>query len=262
MKKQLIAFLMALMPTLALASGGAGYPLDHVDIDLKDKAGLQNGAKLFMNYCFGCHEAKFARYGRVSDDLDISPALMADNLLFADQKIGKLMTNPMDKKQAKAWFGAVPPDLTLVARAKGGPEWLYTYLRTFYKDESRPWGVNNKVFPLVGMPHVLAELQGEQIETCAQRPKLDDSHKEVIDPLTGNPITEEKCGVLEVVPGTGKLSAEEYDAEMRDLVAFLVYMGEPAAVERERLGVYVLLFLVFFFVFAYLLKREYWKDIH
>ncbi len=249
MNKLIATFLLTLVPGLVLAAGG-GYPLDKMEPDVSNTASLQRGAKYFMNYCSGCHSTQFQRYERVADDLEVPHALMMENLVFdKSAKIGDLMENAMRDDEAKAWFGATPPDLTLVARVRGD-DWLYTYLRTFYEDPSRPWGVNNKVFPDVGMPHVLLELQGRQIDTCAG------AHHGQLDPLTG----EELCG-LEVVEA-GQMSAQEFDQMTYDLVNFLVYSAEPMQLERKRLGIYVFLFLAVFFVFAYLLKREYWKDVH
>lgn len=231
-----IALLIAglVLPVLAFASG-AKVHLEHAHNNLQDKASLQHGAQLFMNYCSGCHALGYQRYNRVAADLGIKDELMLSNLLFVPgAKIGDLMSNSMPAADGKRWFGQTPPDLTLAARVRG-TDWLYTYLRSFYKDEKRPFGVNNTVFPEVGMPHVLAELQGLQVKT--------------------------EDGELELVQG-GKLSPEEYDHAIRDLVNFLEYSAEPVKLEREALGVRILLFLVVFFLLAYLLKKEYWKDVH
>ncbi|MEC8428813.1 MAG: cytochrome c1, partial [Pseudomonadota bacterium] len=226
---------------------------------LKDKESLQSGAKWFTNYCMGCHSAKFSRYERVADDLGIPHELMMDNMVFGDEKIGALMEISMEAKQSKGWFGATPPDLTLVARSRS-PEWLYTYLRSFYADETRPTGVNNKVFDKVGMPHVMLELQG--LAECAPGPKLD-SHGHIIrDQVTGEPIAENPCGTLKVGDMKGSMTTEEFDKAVYDLVNFMEYLAEPIAEERKAIGVYVLLFLVVLFVFVYLLNREYWRDIH
>jgi ubiquinol-cytochrome c reductase cytochrome c1 subunit len=193
-----------------------------------------------------------ARYNRVSKDLDIPEELMMENLVFADKKFGDLMTIAMDKGDSKRWFGATPPDLTLVARVRR-PDWLYTYLRSFYEDDSRPWGVNNVVFKDVGMPHVLAGLQGRQVMGTAQVAVG-------FDTLTGQEITEEHEGVL-YLEEEGKLSAEEYDKLVFDLVNFMVYMAEPIALERQRLGWWVLLFLAILFVPVYMLNKEFWRDV-
>jgi len=175
------------------------------------------------------------------------------NLMFDPTiKIGSLMDNAMDKANAKVWFGATPPDLTLVSRARQ-PEWLYTYLRTFYRDDTRPYGVNNKVFPKVGMPHVLMELQG--MPECVPGPAHGGADH------AGAGATDEPCGGLEIATA-GAMTPEEYDAAIYDLVNFLAYTAEPMKLERQRIGVRVMLFLAIFFVFAWLLSREYWKDVH
>lgn len=224
----------------------------------EDKASLQEGAKLYMNYCFGCHSLQYSRYNRVAADLGVPEDLYAENLMFdSNQKIGSLMQNAMDKKQAKKWFGATPPDLTLVSRARH-PEWLYTYLRNFYQDGSRPYGVNNRVFKDVGMPHVLLELQG--MPACAQGPLMDHG-KIKRDPLTGDVMMGSECGQLKIVQ-EGSMSPEEFDAAIYNLVNFLAYVAEPMSVERQRTGMFVLLYIVLFFAVAWLLNREYWKDIH
>ncbi len=224
---------------------GGDVELDHAAVDLHDKASLQRGAQLFINYCMGCHSAQFQRYERTANDIGIPNHVFEDNLLFGDAKIGELMKIAMSIEDGKKWFGAPPPDLTLTARLRG-PDWLYTYLRSFYVDESRPWGVNNTVFKNVGMPHALMELQGEQRLVCKHAETADDLH----------------CDSFEVTENTGKLTNEQYDMAILDLVNFLTYLGEPSRLESNRIGVYVILFLIIMLVFAYLLKREYWKDVH
>ena len=233
-------------------------PCDTMEPDLENKASLQRGAKYFVNYCMGCHSAKFSRYGRVADDLGIPDDVMMDNLVFGDRRIGDLMENAMTKEQGKKWFGAAPPDLTLVARSRS-PEWLYTYLRNFYKDESRPLGVNNRVFANVGMPHVMMELQG--LHECGAGPKLD-SHGNAERDNLGNLVMDEHCGGLVEGDIKGSMSEEEFDRAIYDLVNFLEYVAEPSQLDRKRIGVFVLLFLSVLFVFTYLLNREYWKGIH
>jgi ubiquinol-cytochrome c reductase cytochrome b subunit len=184
---------------------------------------------------------------------------MEEHLIFdPDVKIGSLMENAMDSDRAKTWFGAAPPDLTLVARARQ-PDWLYTYLRTFYKDESRPYGVNNLVFANVGMPHVMLELQG--LQECAMGPSKAADGGTKRDTLTGEAMMGEPCGSFTVAEA-GLMSPEEFDAAIYDLVNFLAYTAEPIAAKRQRIGTFVLLFIVLFFVFAWLLNREYWKDVH
>lgn len=244
--RTLILILSLLVPSLTLAAGGSNVHLDEANIDLTDKASLQHGAKLFMNYCFGCHSTQYQRYQRVADDLGIPSDLMEENLMVVGGKIGDLMENAIDDKQAAKWFGATPPDLTLVARVRG-VDWLYTYLRTFYTDESRPFGVNNVVFPSVGMPHVLEELQGVPTKVVETQ-VVNGEEKEVI------------VGVE--VDGSGEMSTDEYDDAVRDLVSFLAYSAEPIALERQRIGYWVLGFLVIFLIISYLLKKEFWRDVH
>lgn len=260
MKKQIAAFVFAVLPVFALAAGGVEYPNDHVDVDFADKVAMQDGARTFANYCMGCHSAQYQRYERVATDLGIPNGLMLDNLVFTGAKIGDHMKIGMRPGDAKVWFGAAPPDLTLVARVRG-TDWLYTYLRTFYEDPQRPWGVNNKVFPSVGMPNVLADLQGRQVVGCKQVQVITDGKKQY-DPLTGSPITHEDCHQLTVVPNTGTLNEAEFDEKVKNLVTFLAYSANPVKLESQRIGIYSLLYLAFFLVFAYLLKREYWKDVH
>ncbi len=254
-----IIFALSFGPLKAVGSSAADVHLDHMKIDLYDESSLQSGAQTYMNYCFGCHSLQYSRYERVADDLGIPHDLMQANLMFdSDQKIGALMENAMDEAQAKKWFGATPPDLTLVARARG-VDWLYTYLRAFYVDPSRPYGVNNKVFPDVGMPHALLELQG--LQDCAMGPVAAANGGIRRDPLTGEDILADPCGQFTLVT-EGVLSPEEFDTAVYDLVNFMAYVGEPAAAKRERMGIYVLLFIALFFVFTWLLNREYWKDVH
>jgi ubiquinol-cytochrome c reductase cytochrome b subunit len=257
----ILILLLTFLPLKAVGAGGNVH-VDHIQPDLHDKASLQRGAGLYMNYCMGCHSLNFSRYERVADDLGIPHDLMLEHMVFdPEQKIGELMENAMDDEAAERWFGVAPPDLTLVARARAtaaytGPDWLYTYLRTFYADEKRPFGVNNKAFPDVGMPHALLELQG--LQACAAGPYGDAGRR---DPLTGVDIKDDPCGNFKIVE-EGLLSPEEYDEAVYDLVNFLVYVAEPAALDRQRIGVYVLMFIVLFGFFAWLLNREYWKDVH
>lgn len=244
MKKLLLALLFA--PLTALASGAALH-LDKAPDVSKDQARLQNGAKLFINYCLNCHGASYMRYNRLKD-IGLTEQQIKDSLLFTAEKVGEPMRVAIRPDEAKKWFGATPPDLTVIARARAseygsGADWLYTYLRSFYRDENRPTGWNNVVFENVGMPHILWELQGQQV-------------LHVEKDASGNV---HKALQLEV-PGT--LSAADYDKQVADLVGYLVYMGEPAADLRKQLGVGVLIFLSLLFVVAYMLKREYWKDVH
>ncbi|GAO35855.1 cytochrome C [Sulfuricella sp. T08] len=237
MKK--ILFLVSLLAsTMAFAS--SDLHLDKAPTNLSDQQSLQRGAKTFVNYCLSCHSAQAMRYNRLQD-IGLTEQQIKDNLIFTDAKVGDTMTNSMSKKDAKVWFGASPPDLSVIARFRG-VDWLYTYLRGFYRDETRPTGWNNVAFDKVGMPHVLNELQGEQV------------------------LHVEKHGEHEtqklVLAKPGKMTPVEYDGMVADLVNYLDYMGEPAKTKRMTLGIYVLLFLAIFFVPAYYLKKEYWKDIH
>ncbi|MBU2887634.1 cytochrome b N-terminal domain-containing protein [Gilvimarinus agarilyticus] len=255
---------LVVVPIKAVGAEGSfacgAVPCDTMEPDLENKASLQRGAKYFVNYCMGCHSAKFSRYQRVADDLDIPHDLMMDNMVFGadDKRVGDLMNNAMSADLGKQWFGAAPPDLTLVARARS-PEWLYTYLRNFYKDEERPLGVNNRVFANVGMPHVMMELQG--LLECGAGPKLD-SHGHTERDDLGNPVIEEHCGALVEGETKGSMTGEEFDRAMFDLVNFLEYVAEPSQLDRKRIGVFVLLFICVLFIFTYLLNREYWKGIH
>jgi ubiquinol-cytochrome c reductase cytochrome b subunit len=256
--------LMAFLPLKAVGAEAAfdcgTIPCDEFSPALDDKASLQRGAKYYMNYCMGCHSLKYARFERTATDLGIPLPLAEQNLIFDDAKIGDLMQNAMPVPLAKKWFGAPPPDLTLISRARS-PEYIYTYLRNFYRDDSpaRPWGVNNRVFPDVAMPHVLIELQG--LPECAPGPVLAHNGGIKRDPLTGEDMLEDPCGRLQITQA-GSMTVEEFDTAMADLASFLAYVAEPMALERKRMGIYVLLFLAFFGVFAYLLNREYWKDVH
>lgn len=244
MRKLMVGLLLALVPVLGLAVG-AVY-LDDADIDVSDQASLQSGAKLFVNYCLSCHSAKYQRYNRIAKDLGLTEDEVEANLMFTTDKIGDTMQIAMSPDHAEAWFGVVPPDLSLITRSRG-VDWIYTYLRSFYVDASRPFGVNNRVFSDVSMPHVLWNLQGMQ--------------KAVYKEVDGRQVIERLVPV-DGPAGQGSMSTEEFDGAMRDLTAFLSYVAEPIQLERKRLGVYVLIFLGLFFVLTLLLKREYWRDIH
>lgn len=271
MKKTLFMILMSLLSLNVSAAGGSAYPLDDFKPLLGDKAALQRGAKWYISYCYGCHSMQYQRYERVANDLGIPHEVALDTMIFDGSKIGELMEIGMDKSLAKKWFGAAPPDLTLVARLRG-TDWLYTYLRTFYKDPSRPYGVNNLVFKDVGMPHVLLEVQGEQV--CKPGWAKAPNGGIAQDPLTGEWLEDEHshCGRVEHVEGTGEMTPDEYDQLVAELVSFLAYSAEPTMLERDTLfgvhsergivGIYVLLFLAFFLIWAWLLNREYWKDVH
>jgi cytochrome c1 len=251
---------LVLAPT-AFAASATDWPMEPMTPNLQDQPSLQNGWRLYMNYCIGCHSLEHQRYERTADDLGVPHDVALDQLVFTGQKIGEQMTTAMDPTLAKNWFGAPPPDLTMVARVRG-EEWLYNYLRTFYTDESRPLGANNKVFPNVGMPNVLEELQGVQSSECIQMPKIAANGGEMRDPLIpGQAITEERCGQLVVQEGTGLMTPEEFEQAVYDLTNFLYYVGEPSRLERHRIGVYVILFLVILYIITFLLGREFSKDV-
>jgi len=241
--KKLILLLTLVVSMPVYAAGGGSVHLQEVDIDLGDQASLQRGAGMFMNYCLSCHSAKYMRYNRMAKDLGIPEEVVEQNMMFTADRIGGLMKTSMPADDAKVWFGKAPPDLSLIARSRG-PKWLYTYLRDFYLDDTSPSGWNNTLFPKVAMPHVLYSLQGARNAVF----KKDENGVEVFDHF-------------EMVK-PGSMNEDEYDAAMRDLTNFLVYLGEPARLVRYKIGVYVLIFLAIFFVFAYLLKKEYWKDVH
>lgn len=243
MKRLMIASIL-LVPAFALASGGGSLPLEGADIDLADKESLRRGAKYFVAHCMGCHSLKYVRYNQMGEDLGLDEVQVRQDLIFDQEtKPGDLMVSAMRPKDGEKWFGTAVPDLTLVTRWRS-PDWVYTYLKSFYGDESRPYGMNNAVFPDVGMPHVLANFQGLQRAVYAE---AGENH----GPLEGIELAQ-----------SGSVPEEEYDQMVRDLTNFLTYAGEPVKLERRRLGVYVLLFLGVLFVLAYLLKKEYWKDIH
>ena len=247
MKNLVIAWILSFAPALALASSESGVQLEDANIDLADQASLQRGAKYFVNQCMGCHSLQYMRYNRMAEDIGIDEVALRQNLILNGSKPGDLMTIAMRAEDAEKWFGTAVPDLTLVTRWRS-PDWLYTYLKSFYKDDSRPYGVNNLVFPDVGMPHVLASVQG------VQSPVFEERQTE-----GGETVT--KVVGVESAQG-GSMAAEEYDAMVRDLTNFLTYAGEPIILERQTLGKYVILFLLLFFILAYALKKEYWKDVH
>ena len=259
--KRLVLLLLLGIPGVVAAASGADWDMQPFEPNSADKPSLQRGLQLYSNYCMGCHSLRFQRYERTADDLEIPHDIFMEQIVPSGAKIGDLMEVAMPE-QSSGWFGAAPPDLTMVAKVRG-TEWLYNYLKTFYLDESRPMGVNNKVFPNVGMPHALFELQGIQREVCAQVPRTADDGGEMRDPpVPHEAVTGERCGQLEVVEGTGRYTAGEYDEAVYDIVNFLYYVAEPTRTERYRLGVYVLLFLVVLFVLTSLLGREYAKEFH
>ena len=238
--------LLALLLAPGVVFAASEIKLDPAPVNLRDTISLQRGAHIFVNYCVTCHNAAYMRYNRLQD-LGLSEQQIKDNLMFAVAKrVGDTMTVAMDKNDAKDWFGTTPPDLSLIARSRGA-DWLYTYLRGFYRDNTTHTGWNNTVFPRVGMPHVLHTLQGVQVlKTEVQT----DAH--------GHKHEVQKV-VLET-PGT--LTPAQYDMLVADLVNYLVYMAEPAKTFRMQLGIFVLFFLAIAFVVTYMLKKEFWKDVH
>jgi ubiquinol-cytochrome c reductase cytochrome c1 subunit len=261
MKKILASLLAALLATSALMSGAHAntalvldkFPKERVT----DLAALQNGAKLFVNYCLNCHAAAFMRFNRLKD-IGLTEQQIKDNMLFPTDKVGEVMKVSLDPKDAKAWFGGVPPDLTLVARSRAsgsgsGSDYLYTYLRSFYRDDTRPTGWNNLVFPNVGMPHVLWQLQGQRTAKFVEE---EDHHN------PGKMVHKfEGFEPLPLEEGKGKLTPQEYDSAVADLVAYLQWMAEPMQNQRTRLGVGVLIFLAIFTFIAWRLNAAFWKDV-
>ncbi len=251
--KKFILVLLTLVPMLAMAAGPS-IPLDAANNDLSDKESLKKGFKSYINYCLGCHQLQYQRYNRTFADLGISEEDGMANYMYTGEKVGDHITNTMPAKDAAKWFGSAPPDLTLEARfRKNGPDWIYTYLRSFYVDENRPFGVNNTVFKDVGMPHVLQNLQGVQTKVVT---------KEAVAANAEQGIDAEPEEYY-LTPATGgTMTDEEYDVFVRDLTNFLEYVAEPNKLERESLGYKVIGFLFILLIFSYLLKKEYWKDVH
>lgn len=229
---------------LAVAAGSGHY--EKANTDIGNQASLQRGARNFVNYCLGCHSAKYVRYNRMGVDIGLTDDQVRDNLIFTDVRVTDTMTNVMPAADAARWFGKAPPDLSVIARSRG-VDYLYTFLKSFYIDPSRPTGTNNTVLPGASMPHVLWELQG--LQKAVYEGETTDG---------GN--VEKKFKGLEL-DTKGKLSPEEYDQFVRDTVNFLAYIGEPAQLVRRDLGIRVLGFLLVFFLLAYFLKQEYWKDV-
>ena len=247
MTKKWIALLASAATGLlfsAAALAASGGPLLQAGNDLSDQASLQRGAQLYMNYCSGCHSLKFLRYQRMADDLGLTEEEVMGNLNFTGAKFGEHIQVTMRNADGEAWFGKMPPDLSLISRVRGS-DWIYTYLKSFYLDESRPLGWNNKLFPNASMPNPLWELQGLQ-------------HAEFGEPDAAGTRHPERL----VVTSAGRQSAADFDQSVRDITNFLEYAGEPAALKRQALGVWVILFLVALTFLAYLLKQEYWSDVH
>lgn len=225
-----------------------GVRLDAAPIQPADVLSLQRGARTFANYCLNCHSASLMRWNRL-EELGLNESQISDNLIFNGDKVGDLMNVAMSKKDARKWFGAAPPDLSVIARARGA-DWLYSYLRGFYRDPARPTGWNNAVFENVGMPNPLWQLQGERVrvEEAAKGGESKEGHGAAV--------------IKYEMVKPGSLTPVQYDAMVADLVNFLVYMGEPAATTRKQIGIFVLLYLLALLPLVYLLKREFWKDVH
>lgn len=239
------------LPLIAGAAGG-GAVMQHAGNDVSDIASLQRGARNFMNYCSGCHSAKYIRFNKLQEDLQLTEEQVTENLMFAAKKTDELMEIAMPGNDAARWFGQTPPDLTLVARSRG-TDWVYTFLKSFYLDSGTATGTNNLALPNASMPHVLWELQGLQAATFAESTDADGNTVSHF----GDPAYFESFDAA----STGSLSADEYDQFVRDLVNFLDWAGTPEQLQRQRLGIWVLLFLFVFLIFAYLLKVEIWKDV-
>ena len=246
-----LALSLLAMPLLGNAAGG-GAVLQSAGNDVADVASLQRGARNFMNYCSGCHSAQYIRFNKLQQDLQLTEEQVTENLMFAARKTDELMTIAMPTDDAARWFGQTPPDLTLVARSRG-TDWLYTFLRTFYLDENTATGTNNLVLPNASMPHVLWELQG--LQTATFRDTTDDSGTTISH--FGDPAYFES---FEQVT-EGKMSPEEFNQFVRDLVNFLDWAATPEQLERQRLGIWVIIFLFVFLLFSWLLKKEIWKDV-
>ena len=229
----------------AAALAASGGPVQQAGNDLSDRASLQRGAQGYMNYCAGCHSLKYLRYSRMGEDLGLTEEEVMSSLNFTGAKYGEQIHVALTAAEGEKWFGKMPPDLSLISRVRGS-NWIYTYLKSFYLDESRPLGWNNTLFPNASMPNPLWELQGLQ-------------HAEFGEP---DAATGERHPERLVVAQPGRLSAQEFDQVARDITNFLEYAGEPAALKRQALGVWVILFLVLLTFLAYLLKQEYWKDVH
>jgi ubiquinol-cytochrome c reductase cytochrome c1 subunit len=255
---KLYIFILSISCSLCSFASGNQVHLDKAPLDPTDYASLQRGAKTFMNTCSGCHGIQYTRYGSLAKGIGITDEqgkvldkVVQDSLIFGNAaKMTDAIKTSMRTADAEKWFGTAPPDLSLVAKSKGA-DWVYTFLRSFYLDESRPWGVNNTVFEDVGMPHVLANLQGILVP----------EYKSTIHDIGGKQVEDKVISSL-TLAHSGSLSTDEYDKVVADLVNFLSYVADPHQVERKNIGVFVIAFLVIFTVFAYLLKREYWKDVH
>jgi len=241
MKNICVALLCAFLPLSAQAAGGGNTNLEHVEIRLNDTHSLQNGAKIFVNYCLGCHSAEYMRYNRLAKDLDIPEEIVLRDMISSDAKIGDPMNTIMPEKKAAEWFGVAPPDLSLTGRLRDA-KWLYNYFISFYVDPESVSGWNNTVFENVAMPHVLADLQGRRTAVFTEEDGI------------------KKFDRFEVQT-EGQMSDEEFKSAMKDLTGFLVYVGEPVKLVRVKYGIYVMLFLFVLAFLAWMLKKEYWRDI-
>ncbi|NVK20988.1 MAG: cytochrome c1 [Kangiellaceae bacterium] len=279
--KKLIKAILLLVPVAAFAAGGgATYPNEHANIDYSDKGSLQNGAKLYINYCAGCHSMEYVRYSRIAKDLGLTEEQTMNNLVMGDAKFGDTLKKSMNGTLAKKWFGVDPLDLTLVARVRGN-DWVFNYLNAFYADPARPFGVNNTVFPDVGMPHILADLQGLQAKSdeLISIEEQISSAKDVLSDKNSSAEARAKAndaihdaevamkelaanGGMFVQVQEGLMKPDEYKENMRDLTAFLAYTSNPVKMESKSIGIWAIIFLLILLVFAYFLKKEFWKDIH
>ena len=246
MLKRFVVFLLLSTPLVGMASSDVG-PLEKANVDVSNTASLQRGARNFMNYCSGCHSAQYVRFNRLGADLGLSEAQLQDNLMFAAERPFDTIKVAMPAVDAKRWFGQPPPDLSLIARSRGA-DWLFGFLTSFYQDDTRATGMNNLMLPGASMPHVLWELQGIQRAVYRVENDAAGNEHEVFDRFEQ--------------AAAGSLSTEEYKEFVRDTVTFLEYISEPVKLERIQLGIWVMFFLLVFFLFAYALKKEYWKDVH
>ncbi|HVH35118.1 MAG TPA: cytochrome c1 [Tahibacter sp.] len=263
--------LTSIAPAALANSEGGKLPSANTRPD--NIASVQRGAKLFFNYCVGCHSLQFVRYSRLADDLGLTEEQVMQNLNFTGAKFGDTVVSSMPAADAATWFGKAPPDLSLEGRSKG-PDWVYNYLKSFYIDHSRPLGWNNAVFPGASMPNVLWEMQGAQHaafepkqkkqEKCSGTPAegCNNGQREVEACAPGRTEIDGKCLVHLEVETAGTQNAQQFDETVRDVTAFLQYAAEPAALQRQKLGAWVVLYLAFFTFLAWLLKKEYWKDVH
>jgi ubiquinol-cytochrome c reductase cytochrome c1 subunit len=243
---RILAALGALWLPLAAAAAGHGYPLQDAGTDVSNLASLQRGARNYVNYCLGCHSAKYMRYSQVAEDLALTENELQENLMFTGTRVYDPMLSSMPAEQARIWFGNAPPDLSLIARSRG-VDYVYTYLKSFYDDPSRPTGANNAVLPQTAMPDVLAGLQGRQKPRYESKPDEDGK------------MVQHLVALESIAPG--EMTAADFDGFVRDTVTFLEYVSEPAKSQRRSLGVWVILYLLMFTAFTYFLKKEYWKDV-